>query len=88
MIQCSDQVTVLIIGSFILFAQKKFHFKCNDTCKLDISCIIFSNVIGNIISLVLRDTDTSSENVSLVQHLVSDGQKTCSLKCVTLIGIK
>ena len=45
----------------------------------DFSCGMFSNVI----SLVLRDSDTDSENVSLIRRSVSDGQKTCSSKGVS-----
>ena len=48
--------------------------------NFDISC-------GKVISLVLRDNDRDSENVSLVQHSVSDGQKTRSSKDVSLMGI-
>ena len=48
---------------------------------------MFSNVIiSNVISLVLRDSDTDSENVSVIRRSVSDGQISCSLKCVSLIG--
>ena len=48
---------------------------------------MFSNVIINsVISLVLRDSDTDSENVSLIQCSVSDGQKTLSSKGVSLLG--
>ena len=37
---------------------------------------MFSNVIISIaISLVSRDSDTDSENVSLIRRSVSDGQK-------------
>ena len=54
----------------------------------DISRGIFSNVIiTNVISLILKDSDMDSENVSLIQHSVSDGQKTYSSKGVSLIGI-
>ena len=48
---------------------------------------MFSNVIiSSVISLVLRDSDTDSENVSLTQCSVSDGQKTLSSKGVSLLG--
>ena len=43
-------------------------------------------MFSNVISLVLRDSDTDSENVSLIRHSVSDGQKTCNSKGVSLIG--
>ena len=45
-------------------------------------------IISNFISLVLRDSDRDSENVSLIRRSVSDGQKTCSSKCVSRIDIK
>ena len=52
----------------------------------DVSCCMFSNVIfSNVIRLVLRDSDTDSENVSLIRCSVTDGQKTCSSKGVSLI---
>ena len=35
-------------------------------------------MFNNIISLILRDSDTDSENVSLIRGSVSDGQKTSS----------
>ena len=47
----------------------------------DVSCDMFSYVI----SLVLKESDTDSENVSLIWHSVSDGQKACSSKGVSLI---
>ena len=54
----------------------------------DVSCSMFNNLIfSNVISLVLRDSDTDSENVSLIWLSVSDGQKACSSKGVSLIGI-
>ena len=41
-----------------------------------------------MVSLVLKDSDTESENLSsLIQHSVSDGQKTDSSKDVSFIGI-
>ena len=41
------------------------------------------------VSLVLKDSDTESENFSwLIRLSVSDGQKTDSLKVVSLIGIE
>ena len=51
-----------------------------------VSCGMFSNVIRNVISLVLRDTDTDSKNVIFVRRSISDGQKTCSSKGISLIG--
>ena len=73
---------------YIPFPQKKFHFKRNYVGKLDISCGMFSNdIISNVISLVLKDGDMDSENLSLIWRSVSDGQKTSSSKDVSLIGI-
>ena len=49
---------------------------------------MFSDVInGNVISLVLKDSDMDSENVTLIRRSVSDGWKTCSFKGLLLIGI-
>ena len=47
---------------------------------------MFSNDIVFSPSLVLRDSDTNSENVSLIRLSVSDGKKK-SFKGVSLIGI-
>ena len=47
----------------------------------DISCGMFSNVIiSNVINLVLRDSDTDSENTSLIWRSVSEDQKTNNSK--------
>ena len=43
-------------------------------------------MFSNVISLVLSDSDSDSENVSLIRRLVSDGQKTCISKGISLIG--
>ena len=43
-------------------------------------------MFSNVISLVLSDSDSDSENVSLIRRLVSDGQKTCISKGTSLIG--
>ena len=40
-----------------------------------------------IISNVIRDSDKDSENFSLIRNSVSDGQKACISKGVTLVGI-
>ena len=73
---------------YIPFPPKKIHFKRNYVGTFDdVSCGMFSNfIISNIISLVLSDSDTESENVNLIRCSVSDGQKTCSSKVVSLIG--
>ena len=48
----------------------------------------YSNVIiSKFISLILRDCDMDSENISLIRHSVSGGQKKCSSKDLSLIGI-
>ena len=49
----------------------------------DVSC----GKLSSVISLVSRDSDTDSENVSLIRRSVSDGQKTCSSKDLSLMGI-
>ena len=62
--------------------------KHNYAGTFDVSCGMFSNVsISNVIGLVLRYSDIGSENISFIRLSVSDGQKTCSSKCVSLIGI-
>ena len=53
----------------------------------DVSCGMFSNVIVFSPEPVLRDNDTDSEKVNLMWLFVSDSQKTCSSKGVSLIGI-
>ena len=78
----SDQVTVLII----CFLNKCSFSKLNYAEILDSSC----SFVNNVISLVLRNSrnsDLDSENISLIWHSVSDGQKSCSSKGVSLIGI-
>ena len=45
-------------------------------------------MFSSVISLVLRDSDTDSENVSFIRRSVSDGQNTCSSKGVSLIVIR
>ena len=45
------------------------------------------SVISKVISLVLRDSDTDSESVSLRLRSVSGGQKTCSSKGLSLMGL-
>ena len=74
------------IGSLFIiyfFLKRNYVFTCNYMGTCDVSCVCFSNVI----SLILRDSIMDSENVSLIQPSVSDGQKTCSSKGVSLIGI-
>ena len=39
-------------------------------------------MFSDVISLILRDSDTNSENVSLRGGSVSDGQKKCSSKYI------
>ena len=51
--------------------------------QIDVSCGMFSDVI----SLVLRNCNTDSENESLIRLSVPDDQKTCSSKGVSLRGI-
>ena len=79
----SDQVTVLIICLLYTFPPKKFHFQSYYTGTFDVPC----GMLSNIISLLLRDGDLNSENVSLIQLSVSGGQRTCSSKGVLLIDI-
>ena len=58
----------------------------------DVSCIVCSNVNVFVLyfatnpSLILRDSDTDPENVSLIRLSVSDGQKIGSSKGVSLIS--
>ena len=71
-----------------LFIIYLFLFKRNYPGTFVISRNFFSNVIiNNFISLVRREIDTDSENVSLVWHSISDGQETCSSKSVSLISM-
>ena len=46
-------------------------------------CFMFSNIN----SLLLRESDMDSENASLIQLSVSDGQKLCTSKVASFIGI-
>ena len=60
-----------------LLLKRNSIFKRYYAATFDISRGMFSNgIINNVISLVLRDSDTDSENVSLIRRSVSDGQKT------------
>ena len=49
----------------------------------DVSCSMLSDVL----SLVLRDSDTDSKNVSLIRRSVLNGQITSFSNGVSLIGI-
>ena len=53
---------------------------------LSVAYLVTSSLV-TVISLVLWDSDTDSENVSLIRYSVSVGQKTCSSEGVSLIGI-
>ena len=66
-----------------LFLKGNSSLKRNYSGIFDVSYVVFSNVI----SLVLRDSDMGSKNISLIRRSVLDGQKTCSSKGVSLIGI-
>ena len=46
-----------------------------------------AGMFTNVVSLILRDGDTDSENVSLIRRSASHGQKTCNSKGVSLIGM-
>ena len=81
MIQCIR--SSFCIANFCIiypFLKRISMVKCNYAGTVDISCGILSNVILFSPSLVLRESDTDSENISLILLTVSDGQKTCSLK--------
>ena len=54
---------------------------------LNVPYVMFSDVSVFSSSLVLVDGNTDSENVSLIRLSVSNGQKTCSSKGGSLIGI-
>ena len=75
---CTDNLFIIY-----LFPQKEYLFKSNYAGTSDDSCGMFSDVI----SLVLRDSDTDSESVILIPLSVSDHQKTCSSKGVSSIRI-
>ena len=70
---------------FIIYLSLKRNsiFERNYAGTFDVSCNMFSDDI----SLVLRDSNINSENISLIQLSISDGQKTCNAKSVSLIGI-
>ena len=87
-IQCVRS-SYCIDNLFIIYLFLKYSiFKRNYLETYDVSCSMFSNVIiSNIISLILRDNDLDSENVSLIRLSMSDGQKTCNSNVVSLIGI-
>ena len=57
--------------------------KCNYAGTIGVSC----GMLNDVISIILKNSDTDSESVSLIQRSVSDGQKTCTSKGVSLIGI-
>ena len=44
---------------------------------------VFAKMFSNVISLVLRNSDTDSESVSLKRRSISNGQKTYSSKSVS-----
>ena len=50
------------------------------------SYLVTSSLVTSSVSF-FRDTDTDSENVSLIWHSISYGRKTCSSKGVSLIDI-
>ena len=64
---CIDNLSIIY-----LFFKRFSVFKCNYGGTFDVSWVMFSNVF----SLVVRDSDMDSENVSLIRRSVSDGQKT------------
>ena len=52
------------------FSAKEIPFKHNYMGTSYVSCGMFSNVIiRNVISLILRDSDTDLENVSLIWRI-------------------
>ena len=71
--------------NYIHFLKRNSIFKRNNDRAFALPAVFFINV--NVISLVLRDSDTDSENVSLIRRSVSNSQKTCSSTGVSLIGI-
>ena len=44
-------------------------------------------IISDVVRLVVRDSDMDSEDVSLIQSSVSEGQRKCSSKGVLSIGV-
>ena len=61
---------------FIIYPFLKLNstFKRNNAEVLNAYC----GIIRYVTSLVLRDSDTGSENVTLIRRSVPDGQETCS----------
>ena len=89
MIQYIRSSSCINLFSINIFFKRSSIFKRNYAGTFDVPCGMFCNVIiNNVISFVLRDGDTDSENLSLIRHSVSDGQKTCSSEGVSLIGIR
>ena len=76
----SDQDTVLIT-CLLLFLKRNSIFKCNYAFNISRS------MVSNITSLILRDCDMDSENISLIRGAVADGHKACGSKGISLIGI-
>ena len=72
---------MLILCSLYSFFSTEIPFLNVGT--LDVSCGMFSNVA----SLVLKISDTASENDNLIRRSISDGLITCNSKGVSLIGI-
>ena len=74
----ADQVTSLIICLLHTVSSKEIPVV--NIITVDVFCNI---MYSNIISFLLRDSDTDSENVSLIRRSVSECQKTCSSKGIT-----
>ena len=74
-IYCVDNLFIVYLS-----LKRNPNFKHNFLGTFGISCGMFSNVI----SLMLKDSDMDSENVTLIRRWVSDGKKLA--KGVSLIG--
>ena len=62
-------------------------FRRNCAGTFNVSCRMFNNAIVLSPSFVLCDSDTDSENPSLIRLSLSCDQKTCGSKDVSLIDI-
>ena len=97
-----SDIILIVYNLFWYLIPKNCGNVCHNVTFLDVTsscfpslvpCLIFTlcNVAAKQVtdgSLVLKDSDTESENLSsLIRFSVSEGQKTDSLNVVSFIGI-
>ena len=93
---------ILILLPVFVFNPKKYGNVCHNVTFLDVTSSFFLSLVPCLkftlrnvatkkvtdVSLVLKDSDTESENLSsLIRLSESDGQKTDSLYIISFIGI-